>query len=325
MNRVAYTRMPDRHPLSLPLVVAILAAILFIGPLSACGGDESERVDPSGSPATLTVLTTATFLADIAQNVAGERATVRSLVARDADPHAYEATPGDLAAVARADLFILNGEGLEGTLENTLRSAAEKTTFVIASQGLTPRTPQADEPAHGPDPHYWLDPTLVIAYVENLRDAFTQADPAGAAVYRANAAAYTAELHKLDRWIEAQVRTLSPSERVLVMNHISHGYYADRYGFHIVGAIIPGVSAEDTPTAQQLAALSAAISREHVRALFVESGENPGLAKQIARETGARVVDDLRDHTLSEPGQGAATYIEMMKYDTRRIVTALGR
>jgi ABC-type Zn uptake system ZnuABC Zn-binding protein ZnuA len=310
------------------LAVAVLllaAAAAGTAALAGCGAsDEPARTGD------LQVMTTATFLADIAQNVAGDRFTVESLVPRDADLHAFEPTPRDVATVAESDLFILNGGGLEETLEDTLRTAASGTTFVDASEGITPREPQPGEPLgdgeEAPDegdPHFWLDPTLVAGYVENIRDAFSAADPAGKAEYTANAEAYVAKLEELDAWIEDEVATLPEEDRLLVMNHVSHGYFADRYGFRIAGAVIPSVATGESPTAKQLAELTETIRAEGVRAIFVELEENPQLADQIAAETGIVVVDDLRDHSLSEPDGEAATYIDMMKYDTRLIVDAL--
>lgn len=290
---------------------------------TGCGADDT---DAGGA---LDVEATATFLADIAGNVAGDRFRVDSLIPRDADIHAYEPTTQDLARASEADLFILNGHGLEGTLEDTLRGTATDTTFVDASEHLSSRTPQPGEPlsdeadAGEDDPHFWLDPTLVISYVETIRDAFAKADPAGAAEYEANAAAYIVKLKRLDRWIKREVATIPQDRRLLVMDHVSHGYYADRYGFRIVGAVIPSVASGDSPTARQLVDLTRTIRETGAPAIFIELGENPELAHQIAAETGVKVVADLRDHSLSEPGGGASTYIEMMKYDTRRIVSAL--
>jgi ABC-type Zn uptake system ZnuABC Zn-binding protein ZnuA len=332
-------RLPAHRRITLVLLlVSLTAAGILV--TAGCGGEDG---DAAGSNGPLQVMATATFLSDIAQNVAGDRFTVQSLAPRDADLHAFEPTPRDVATVSESDFFILNGGGLEETLEETLRTAAPDTTFVEASEGLTSREPQPGEPAHehegeeapvseeGPgadepqeaDPHFWLDPTLVKTYVENIRDAFVAADPEGEAEYTANAAAYTAKLDNLDTWITEQVATLPEEDRLLVMNHVSHGYFADRYGFRIAGAVIPSVATGESPTAKQLAELTETIRAEGVRAIFVEIEENPQLADQIAAETGIVVVDDLRDHSLSEPGGEAATYIDMMKYDTRKIVDAL--
>ena len=318
MTRPAGTRLAA----AMLLLAAVVAGTVA---LTGCGGS-----DEGAQTGDLQVMTTATFLADIAQNVAGDRFTVESLVPRDADLHAFEPTPRDVATVAESDLFILNGGGLEETLENTLRTAASGTTFVEASEGITPREPQPDEPlhedeeeGHEADPHFWLDPTLVTDYVENIRGAFIAADPEGEAEYTANAEAYVAELEELDAWIESQVAALPEEDRLLVMNHVSHGYFADRYGFRIAGAVIPSVATGESPTAKQLAELTETIRAEGVRAIFVELEENQQLADQIAAETDTVVVADLRDHSLSEPDGEAATYIDMMKYDTRLIVDAL--
>jgi len=289
--------------------------------LAACGSGADTS---SGS---LSVVASTSWLADISQNVAGDRFTVSSVIPLDTDPHGFEPTPSDLTRVARADLLLINGGGLEGTLEEALRNAGADTTVVVASDGLAPRTLQAGEPSpeHSgePDPHYWLDPVSVKTYVENIRDAFSAADPPGADIYEANAAAYLAKLDALDRWVRQQVETVPVVDRKLIMNHASHGYFADRYGFQIVGTVIPGVGTTESPTAQQLGELTAAVRARGAKAIFVEIDENPRLAEQIAAETGTTVVTDLLDHSLTPADGDAPTYIDMMKYDTRRIVEAL--
>jgi ABC-type Zn uptake system ZnuABC Zn-binding protein ZnuA len=251
---------------------------------------------------------------------------VRSLVPLETDPHAFEPTPSDLRDVAAADLLVVNGGGLEGSLLETLKNAAGDATIVDASAGLAGRTPQPGEPAledGGADPHFWLDPVLAGKYVAAIRDAFVAADPAGAAEYEANAAAYQKQLDELDVWIRTQVADVPEQRRKLVMNHASHGYFADRYGLEVVGTVLPGVSTGETPTARQLSDLVAAIESSGARAIFVEIDENPDLARQIAAETGVAVITDLLDHSLTGPDGPAPTYIDMMKYDTRRIVEAL--
>ncbi len=296
--------------------------ILLAGVSAAVGCAAGDAHHDSGA---LRVATTATFLADIAQNVAGDRFVVDSLAPPGSDLHAFEPTPRDVAAVSRSDLFILNGGGLEGPLEDTLRSAATDATFVTAAEGLVPREPQPGEPSdgHETDPHFWLDPTRVVTYVENIRDAFVAADPGGAAEYRANAEAYIEQLEALDTWIEAQVSTVPERDRALIMSHVSHGYFADRYGLRIVGALVPSVATGEAPSARHLTDLTETIRSEGVRAVFVELGESPRLARQIAAETGVAVLDGLRSHSLSGPEGEAPTYVDMMRYDTRLIVEGL--
>jgi ABC-type Zn uptake system ZnuABC Zn-binding protein ZnuA len=305
------------------LATGVLLLLLSGGLLLAAGCGASGAASGGGA---LEVVAAESFLADIAQNVAGERFTVQTLIPPGTDPHAFEPTPKDLGEVAAADLVVINGGGLEGPLLKTLENAGGRATIVEASAGLRSRSPQPGEPPLGSsetDPHFWLDPVLVKTYVANIRDALEKADPAGTAVYKANAAAYTKRLDELNAWIESQVGTIPAANRKLVMNHASHGYYADRYGFSVVGTVIPSVGTGETPTAKQLVDLTAAIRTSGAKAVFVEIDENPKLAQQIAAETGITVVADLLDHSLTEPGGAAPTYIDMMRYDTRRIVEAL--
>lgn len=316
------------------LLVA-LALVALTGTSVGCGGDQIATGEG------LRVVTSAGFLADLAGNVAGDRAVVSSLIPPDTSPHGFEPTPSDLRTVAAADLVVLNGAGLEEGLADAMREAGGDTPVVEAAAGLPPRTPQPGEPAHehesedegehedggehegAVDPHFWLDPTLAVRYIESIRDSLIEVDPAGAEAYETNAAAYIAELDELDRWIAEQIETIPPADRLLVMNHVSHGYFADRYGLRIAGAVTPSVSSGDMPSARDLAELTATIRATGVKAIFVDIGENPELSRQIARETGVLVVDDLRTHALSEEGGGAETYIEMLRHDTRRIVEAL--
>jgi len=307
-------------------VSKILLALLIGGLLLAAGcGGEKEVAGTSGN-APLDVVASVSFLADIAQNVAGDRFEVRSLVPLETDPHSFEPTPADLREVAAADLVVINGGGLEGPLLKTLENTGGEGTIVDSSAGLQSRSPQPGEPpleSSETDPHFWLDPVLAKTYVANIRDAFAKADPDGAAEYEANAAAYTTQLDELNAWIESQVAMVPAANRLLVMNHASHGYFADRYGFSVVGTVIPSVGTGETPTAKQLGDLTAAIRTSGAKAIFVEIEENPKLAEQIAAETGIAVVDDLLDHSLTEPDGVAPTYIDMMTFDTQRIVEAL--
>ena len=152
------------------------------------------------------------------------------------------------------------------------------------------------------DPHFWLDPVNVIGYVENIRDALTQADPAGEAEYAANAEAYIAELQELDSWIASQVEQIPPERRLLVTNHESFGYFADRYGFEVVGTVLGTGGAGGAPSAQQLASLVAAIEGSGAPAIFLEAGSNTTLAEQVAREAGVQVVTDLL-HAFDRAGR----------------------
>lgn len=302
-------------------ILLILVAILS-GILAAC----SSQPEPVQVQDGLVILVAESFLADIVQNVAGSQARVETLVPPGSDPHSFQATPQDVARIENADLFVINGGGLEEWLA-PLMGDGFNTPVVTASEGIVPVVrAQANSEAHGleeGDPHFWLDPTNVVKYVQNIQAALTKADPAGEAAYAANASEYIQELDDLDQWIMEQAANIPPANRILVTNHESLGYYADRYGFTVAGAVIPSVSSSATTSAADLSALVNTIEKYGIKAIFIETGANSNLATQIARETGIVVVDDIYTHSLTGPDGNAPTYLEMMKYNTSRIVDTL--
>jgi manganese/iron transport system substrate-binding protein len=176
---------------------------------------------------------------------------------------------------------------------------------------------------HEGDPHFWLDPRNAVQYVRNIQRGLTEADHAGAAVYAANADAYIGKLKDLDRWIAAEVDKIPPDKRLLVTNHESFGYFADHYDFRIIGTIVPSVSPDASPSARQLVRLTKRIKATGAKAIFLETGTNPMLAQQVAKETGIKVATELYDHSVSDRDGPAPTYIDMMKYDVKAITDAL--
>ena len=293
----------------------IILTVLALA-LTACGG---KAASPSGTAGSV-VLTSTTFLADITRNVAGERVEVESLLPVGADPHSYQPTPQDVTKIVQSKLLIINGAEYEHFLEPLLENAGGEREVIVASAGLSPEKDLQSE--HGVDPHLWLDPNNVLVYVENIREALTHFDPDGAALYKSNADAYVAQLKDLDIWISEQVSQIPPERRLLVTNHEALGYFADRYGFTVIGAILPGVSSDASASAGQMSALIDQIKASGVPALFLDEVENPALAQQIADETGVKVVEDLHLESLTD-GPPAGTYIDMMKHNVTRIIGAL--
>jgi ABC-type Zn uptake system ZnuABC Zn-binding protein ZnuA len=205
-------------------------------------------------------------------------------------------------------------------LNTLLDNAGGKRDVIEATAGISPRKNAGLE--HGVDPHMWLDPNNVITYVENIRKAFTHADPDGAAIYKKNADAYAAQLKALDVWIVEQVNQVPAKRRLLVTNHEALGYFADRYGFTVIGAVVPSFSTDAAPSAQQMAGLIDLIKSSGAPAIFLGQVESDTLAAQIANETNAKVVSDLYLESLTA-GAPAATYLDMMKHNVTRIVDAL--
>jgi len=281
--------------------------------LSACG-------QPTSSSEAPVVLASTTFLTDITRNIAGDRVKVESLLPIGADPHSYQPTPQDVAKIEQSKLLIINGAEYEHFLESLLENAGGERNIIEASSGLRLRTDAESE--QGVDPHLWLDPNNVIIYVENIREGLTHFDPDGAAIYQSNADAYVAKLEALDAWIDEQVSQIPPERRLLVTNHEALGYFAERYGFTVIGAVVPSVSSDASTSAGQMAELIEQIKSSGTPAIFLDEVENPALAEQIADETGVKVVADLHLESLTD-GPPAATYIDMMKHNVTQIMNAL--
>jgi len=320
---------------NMPRPVLVLTLLIVL--LSACSppasdsGIEVPAAAASAAPATAApnsnedvpaprILASTTILADIAQNVAGDRMEIGSILPPGVDPHSYQYTPQDVAKVAGSELLILfDNKNYEVFLEPLLYSADGDMEFVYSSVGVSKRV---DIAMGGMDPHVWLDPNNVILCVENIREGLTHFDPQGAAEFQSNADAYAAELTALDEWITGQVSQIPVEKRVLVTNHEALGYFAERYGFTVVGTIVESFSSDASPSAQQMAALIDQIKTTGAQAIFLDASDNPTLADQIAAETGVAVVTDLYLESLTE-GAPAATYIDMMKHNVTQIVKAL--
>ena len=299
--------------------LSILAAFLLI----ACSAPVKSEAKP------VIVLASTSFLADIARNVAGDRANVDSLLPVGADPHSYEATPSDVVRISESTVLILNGLEYEHFIESLLENADGERLVITASEGIElhhideEEAKTEDKHRHeAGDPHMWLDPVFVITYVENIRDGLSVTDPEGAETYKANAEAYMAELEELDAFIEEQVKSLPAERRLLVTNHEALGYFAERYGFEVVDAILPSSSSDASASAREVAATIEAIRSSGAPAIFLDDVENASLANQISAETGVEVVEGMQIESLTN-GAPAETYIDMMKYNVSLIVQAL--
>ncbi|MCX6093887.1 MAG: metal ABC transporter substrate-binding protein [Candidatus Bipolaricaulota bacterium] len=269
------------------------------------------------------VLCTTTIVGDVVAHVAGSDLPVAVLLPVNADPHSFEATPSDLVEIARADVIFENGAGLEAFLVPLLETTAARVVDLSANLPLRTLSPGDAHAGESLDPHVWFDPVNVIAWVDVVAGVLGDVDPNHAAEYRERAAAYAQSLRDLDAWILEEVSHLPPASRKLVTDHDSFGYFADRYGFELIGTVFPGLSAVSDPSAREVAALETAILEAKVPAVFVGTTVNPVLASQIAADTGALLVV-LYTGSLSDADGPAATYIDLLRYDVLQIVSALG-
>ncbi len=298
---------------------AAVSGALFLVSASTGWGGESSRPR-------IRVVATYSVIYDIARHVAGNRAEVVSLVPVGTDPHTFEPRPGDIRRIAEADLVLYNGFNLELWFDRMVQGSGTRARIVVASQGVTPiliRDPLSRYDGT-PDPHAWMDVRNVMQhYVPNVLDALSAADPEGAAHYRQNADAFIAEIDSLDAWIRSQVARLPVDRRKLVTTENAMRYFADRYGFTVVGWIYT-LAPEAEPPARRVVELVKRIRTEKVPALFVDLTLNPKLMERISRETGVPIRGALYIDTLGEPGSGADLYIGMMRVNVQRLVAGLG-
>jgi zinc/manganese transport system substrate-binding protein len=266
--------------------------------------------------APLSVVASFSILADLVTAVGGARVQVKALVGPNQDLHEFEPRPSDAMAIGAADLFFVNGLGIEGWAIRLSQATHARRPPVVASRGV-----KARGNADGTDPHAWQDVGNAIIYVANIRDALAAADPAGAADYRAAAGAYIAQLRTLDAEVRATFAAIPRAQRRVVTTHDALGYYGAAYGidFHAP----QGFSTENEPSAKALAGLIAQVKREHIRALFLENVGPDVLLATVSRETGVHIGGQLFSDALSPPDGPAATYVAMIRHNTALLAEAL--
>ncbi|HEV2508512.1 metal ABC transporter substrate-binding protein [Bosea sp. (in: a-proteobacteria)] len=278
---------------------------------------------PAFAQEKLPVVASFSILGDFVREIGGERVVVTTLVGPDGDAHVYSPTPADAKTVAGAKLVVVNGLKFEGWLTRLVKSSGTKATVATATTGITPLK-MADDHGHGhggEDPHAWQSVANAKLYVGNVRDALVAADPAGKAVYEANAAAYQTKLDALESEIKAAVARIPADRRKAITSHDAFGYFVKAYGIAFIAP--QGVSTEAEASAKDVARIIRQIKAEKVPAVFLENITNPRLAEQIARESGAKIGGRLYSDALSAENGPAGTYIAMMKHNISQIEKAL--
>jgi len=279
----------------------------------------------------LEVVASFSIIADFARQVGGDRISLTTLVGPGSDVHAYQPRPADAAALAAADVVLVNGLGFEGFLGRLAGAGATGRRVVELSAGIEPITAGEtghreaedghDRHAGSPDPHAFQSAANARLYVDNAAGAFCAADPQGCEAYRANAAAYGEKLAALDGEIRAAIASIPPERRAVITSHDAFGYFEQAYGLRFLAP--EGISTDSEPSARDIAALIGQVRRESASAIFVETMSDRRLMEQIASETGLEIGGELHSDTLSGPDGPAATYIEMMRSNVRAIREAI--
>ena len=304
-------------------LAALVAAGLVLG---GCAPGNAPGNAPGSTPAAgadtrPVVLTTFTVLADIARNVAGEHLRVESITKVGAEIHGYEPTPGDLTRAADADLIVDNGLHLEAWFERFVDRL--DVPHAVVTDGIEPIDITSDEDAGKPNPHAWMSPRLVQRYVDNLRHAFSELDPAHAADYETNARAYQTELQAIEDELLAALDPLPRHQRVLVTCEGAFSYLARDAG--LTERYIWPVNAEQQATPQRVAAVIDEVRARDVPAVFCESTVSDRAMQQVVESTDAVYGGTLYVDSLSEPDGPVPTYLDLIRYDVDTIIAGLTR
>ncbi|GAA2982651.1 zinc/manganese transport system substrate-binding protein [Microbacterium terrae] len=295
--------------------VALAASVAITGCAAGAADDRPQ------------IVVTTNILGDVVERIAGDEAVVTTLMRPNADPHSFEISAQEAALMDSADLLVSNGLALEEGLQQHLDRAIDGgVASVVAGDHIDVLDYTADDAAGAPDPHFWTDPARMADVVDAVEAALEDVPGVEDAAIRAGADAYRSELAELDAEMTDAFAAIPAESRALVTNHHVFGYLADRYGFRIVGAVIPGGTTLAAPSAADLRGLVEAIDEAGVPTIFAESSQPDRLMQVLASEAGIEVeVVELYTESLTEPGDGADTYLAMMRANTERIAEGLTR
>jgi manganese/iron transport system substrate-binding protein len=300
--------LPRASLVALALLTAALGALAI-----ACGSQNDQAAG-----AQVRVVTSLALFADFIQQVGGDRVEVTALVPADADPHTYEPAPSQVAKVAKADLVVINGLGLEQTLHDLIYNNVRGGAPIIEMAAGLPVLAGNPQEGETRNPHLWLNVQYAVHYVESIRDGLIEVDPEGADAYRANAATYLTELDALDKEVAAAMESIPPERRKLVTFHDAFPYFAERYGLEVVGVVVESEGRE--PSAQDLANLADQVRAQHVPAVFAEPEFNAQLLETVATEAGVQVRTLLSDAYAGD----VHSYVELIRFDAQQLVEGLG-
>ncbi|WP_282082542.1 zinc ABC transporter substrate-binding protein AztC [Streptomyces tendae] len=300
-----------------------LVAFFAVATATGCAGGGDERP---------TVVVTTNILGDITREIVGDEADVSVLMKPNADPHSFGLSAVQAAELENADLVVYNGLGLE---ENVLRhveaARASGVATFAAGEAADPLTFHAGEEGGPdgetgePDPHFWTDPDRVRKAAGLIADQVVEhVDGVNETAVRDNAERYDGRLADLTAWMEKSFAAVPEDRRALVTNHHVFGYLADRFGFRVIGAVIPSGTTLASPSSSDLRSLTQAMEQAKVRTVFADSSRPTRLAEVLRQEMGGDVdVVPLYSESLTEQGKGAGTYLEMMRANTSAMAEGL--
>ena len=286
--------------------------------LAACGASVPGQ-GPGSADDKPVVLTTFTVLADVAQNVAGDKLQVESITKAGAEIHGYEPTPGDIRKASKADLILDNGLNLEAWFAQFVEGL--DVPHAVVSEGVEVLSISEDSYEGKPNPHAWMSPVNVQLYVDNMVKAFSKLDPENAAVFEANGAAYKAQLQTVKDEMVQKLATVPEAQRALVTCEGAFSYLARDAGLREV--YIWAVNAEQQATPQQITKAIEFVKANNVPAVFCESTVSDAPMRQVVGATGSAFGGVLYVDSLSESDGPVPTYLDLIRHDSKIITEAL--
>ena len=268
------------------------------------------------------VVTTFTVIQDIAQNVAGNAATVESLTKPVAEIHEYEPTPKDIVKAQSADLILWNGLNLERWFERFFQNVKDKPAVVV-TEGIQPLSIYEGPYKDAPNPHAWMSPSNALIYIENIKNALVKYDPQNAAVYEKNAADYAQKIKQLDEPLRAKLAQIPEEQRWLVTSEGAFSYLAKDYNLK-EGYLWP-INAEQQGSPQQVRKVIDLVRKNNIPVVFSESTISAKPAQQVAKESGAKYGGVLYVDSLSAKEGPVPTYIDLLNVTVSTIVKGFGK
>jgi manganese/zinc/iron transport system substrate-binding protein len=278
---------------------------------------------------TWNITCTTGMVADIVRNVAGDRAKVTQLMGAGVDPHLYQATRSDIAALLRSDVIFFNGLMLEGKMADALIKVSQKVQHVYQVTDLDDKSFLLEPPefAGHYDPHVWMDPSIWKRCAEVVADSMAEFDPPNGSVYRANYEAYASKLDGLDAYSKRCFKSIPEKSRVLVTAHDAFNYLGRAYGLEVKG--IQGISTESEAGIEDINRLVDMLVQRQVGAVFVETSVSDRNVRSLIEGAGSRghqvkIGGDLFSDAMGRPGSYEGTYIGMIDHNVTVITRALG-
>jgi ABC-type Zn uptake system ZnuABC Zn-binding protein ZnuA len=304
--------------------VAGVGALALV--VAACGSDDASTDEAA---AEFQVVTTVAPITSIAANVIGDCAEIVGIVPEGTNSHTFEPPPSAAEVMTTADVVFINGLQLEEpTKELAQTNVADGVQVIeLGDETIDPDQYKYDfsfpEDGGKPNPHLWTDPTLVKVYADIIRETMVAEVPECADDFNANYDAFVEIVDEFDIAIQEAFDTIPEDQRKLVTYHDAYAYFADTYGWNVIGAVQPADFGDPTPA--DVVSLIEQIEAEQVPAVFGSEVFPSPILEQIAQETGAVYVDDLRDDDLpDEPGDENHSWLGLMKFNFITMTEALG-